>query len=160
MQPISPFLWFDTQAEDAAQFYVSIFPNSRILSTSYYSEGAPYPVGTVMVVQFELNGVLFQALNGGPHFQFSPAVSFAISARDQAEIDHYWNALSGDGGTPGQCGWLDDKFGLSWQVIPAQLGEILSDPDPEKAGRATGALMGMTKIVIAELEAARDGTAA
>lgn len=156
MQSISPFLWFNDQAEEAAEFYVSIFPNSSITEVSRYGEGAPAPAGTAMVVNFVLDGVEFQALNGGPIFTFTEAVSFYVKAETQEDIDRLWNALV-DGGEPSQCGWLKDRYGLSWQIVPPVLGELLSDPDPEKAGRTMQAMLGMSKLDIAALRAAHDG---
>ena len=156
MQKITPFLWFDTQAEEAANFYVSVFKNSKILSVSRYpeGEGMPGPAGRVMVVSFEIEGETFTALNAGPHFKFSEAISFVIDCADQAEVDYFWNTLTADGGQPSQCGWLKDRFGLSWQVTPRRLMELASDPDKAKAGRVMAAMMKMTKIDIAALEAA------
>jgi predicted 3-demethylubiquinone-9 3-methyltransferase (glyoxalase superfamily) len=155
---ITPFLWFDAQAEEAALFYVSLFPDSRIESLTRYSEAGPGPVGSAMTVEFSLRGRRFVALNGGPVFSFTPAVSFVVDCEDQAEIDRYWSALSA-GGSEGQCGWLTDKFGLSWQIVPKALGRILGDPDPERARRATEAMLKMKKLSIAELEAAAGGKA-
>jgi predicted 3-demethylubiquinone-9 3-methyltransferase (glyoxalase superfamily) len=149
-QKITPFLWFNNNAKEAAEFYTGIFDNSRITNLTRYSEGAPMPAGTVMTVAFELDGQKFTALNGGPHFKFNPSVSFVISCNDQKEIDHYWNSLSADPKQE-QCGWLVDKFGLSWQVIPSNLGELLSK-DKERSGRVMAALMKMKKLVIADLE--------
>ena len=151
MQKITPFLWFDTQAEDAAKYYVALFPNSRITSTS------PGPGGTVMTVGFELDGQAFTALNGGPHFTFTEAVSFVVRCADAAEVDRYWDTLTRDGGTESQCGWLKDRFGLSWQVTPRQLGELTSGPDTEKAARVFAAMMQMVKIDVAKLQAAAEG---
>jgi predicted 3-demethylubiquinone-9 3-methyltransferase (glyoxalase superfamily) len=156
MRSISPFLWFDTQAEEAAKFYVSLFPNSRILNTSRYSEAGPGPAGSVMVVEFELNGQRFLALNGGPHFSFTEAVSFSIDCDTQDEIDHYWTKLT-DGGQEVQCGWLKDKFGLSWQVNPVILGKLMSDPNPAKAARVASAMLKMKKFDIPTLERAYRG---
>jgi predicted 3-demethylubiquinone-9 3-methyltransferase (glyoxalase superfamily) len=164
-QPITPCLWFDTQAEEAARFYAGVFKNSRIGTVSRYGEAGHEvhgrPAGSVMTVEFELNGQSFTALNGGPHFKFNEAVSFQIMCRTQEEVDHYWNKLS-QGGDPKaqQCGWLKDKYGLSWQVIPAMLAEMMSDPDREKAGRAMEALLQMKKLDIAALERAYEGEAA
>ena len=149
-QKITPFLWFDTQAEEAAKYYCSIFPDSRITNVTLV------PTGSALVVAFELAGTQFLALNGGPMYQFTEAVSFSIDCKDQAEVDHYWSKLS-EGGTPIQCGWLKDKYGLCWQVIPSILPKLLSDPDPAKAGRAMAAMMTMVKIDIAALEAAAGG---
>jgi len=151
-----PFLWFDDQAEEAANFYVSIFPNSKILAASRYGEAGPGPKGQVMTIQFELDGQTFTALNGGPHFQFNEAVSFVIDCADQAEVDHYWDRLV-DGGTPSQCGWLKDRFGLSWQVVPTVLHALIGDTDPAKAQRATQAMLKMVKLDIAALKAAHAG---
>jgi predicted 3-demethylubiquinone-9 3-methyltransferase (glyoxalase superfamily) len=155
MQKISPFLWFESQAEEAAAFYVSLFDNSEIISMSRYGEGAPVPAGTVMSVSFVLDGVEFQALNGGPAFTFSEAISFYVRAETQQEIDRYWDALT-DGGEPGRCGWLKDKFGLSWQVVPPILGELLGDRDPVKAGKVMQAMLRMQKIDIGGLRAAHE----
>ena len=153
MSKISPFLWFDTQAEEAAEFYVSVFKNSEILGVSRYGEGAPRPAGSAISVTFVLDGLEFQALNGGPEFDFTEAVSFFVSAATQAEIDDLWQKLT-DGGEPGRCGWLTDKYGLSWQVVPPVLGELLGDPDPVKSGRVMQAMLGMGKLDIAGLRAA------
>jgi predicted 3-demethylubiquinone-9 3-methyltransferase (glyoxalase superfamily) len=158
MQKISPFLWFDDQAEEAANFYVSIFKNSKILSVSRYSEDAPYPAGTVMGVTFVLDGVEFQALNGGPQFSFSEAISFFVKAETQDEIDDLWDKLTADG-EPGPCGWLKDKYGLSWQVVPPLLGELLADPDADKASAVMRAMMEMGKIDIEGLQGAYNSVA-
>ena len=155
MPTITPCLWFDEAAEDAANHYVSIFPNSRITSVSRYTEAGPKPAGTPMVVAFELDGHRFTALNGGPEFTFNEAVSFQIDCADQAEVDHYWGRLT-DGGEEGPCGWLKDRYGLSWQVVPAGADELFNDPDPGRASRATEAMMGMRKLDIAALERAAD----
>ncbi|AWB87751.1 VOC family protein [Mycetocola zhujimingii] len=157
MQRITPCLWFDDQAEEAARFYVSVFPNSEIVHVSRYGEGAPMPAGTVLVVLFRLDGVDFQALNGGPAFTFSEAVSFYVNADDQAEIDRLWDTLIADGGQPSQCGWLKDKYGLSWQIVPPVLNEMLEDPDVEKARRVMQSMLGMSKLDIAALQAAYRG---
>jgi predicted 3-demethylubiquinone-9 3-methyltransferase (glyoxalase superfamily) len=157
MSRISPFLWFDTQAEEAAEFYVSLFPNSRITSVSRYPDGGPMPAGLAMGVSFELDGLEMQALNAGPQFPFTEAISFFTRADTQDEIDRLWDALTGNGGQPSQCGWLKDRFGLSWQIVPPALGELLSSPDPAAAGRVMGAMMSMTKIDIAALRAAAAG---
>lgn len=151
MNTITPFLWFDNQAEEAANFYVSIFPNSRIISTN------PGPDGKVMSATFELDGQRFMALNGGPQFKFTEAVSFYINCKDQAEVDNYWEKLVAGGGKTDQCGWLKDQFGLSWQVVPTRLGELLGDPDRAKAGRVMAAMLKMTKLDVAALEAAAKG---
>ncbi|MBC7724589.1 MAG: VOC family protein [Burkholderiaceae bacterium] len=157
MPKITPFLWFDDQAEEAAEFYVAIFENSRITSVSRYPEGSPGEAGTAMSVQFELDGVEFQALNGGPVFSFTEAISFVVDAPTQEEIDRLWTALLADGGTPSQCGWLKDRFGLSWQIVPPILGELLSDPDPERQQRTMQAMLQMQKLDIAVLKAANAG---
>jgi len=159
MQTISPFLWFDDQAEQAAQRYVEIFPNSAITSVARYGEGAPQPAGTAMSVSFVLDGVEVQALNGGPMYSFTEAFSFFVSVPDQAEVDRVWDALTADGGEPGRCGWLKDRWGLSWQVIPTDLPALLGDPDPGRAGRAVNAMLAMGKIDVAALHAAADASA-
>jgi predicted 3-demethylubiquinone-9 3-methyltransferase (glyoxalase superfamily) len=153
MPNVTPFLWFDREAEEAANFYVSIFPNSKITEVSRYPETGPMPAGTVMTVNFELDGKPFTALNAGPHFKFNEAISFVIHCKDQAEIDHYWEKLTA-GGKEVQCGWLKDKYGLSWQVTPDRLLELNADPDKAKAGRVMAAMMKMVKIDIAKLEEA------
>jgi predicted 3-demethylubiquinone-9 3-methyltransferase (glyoxalase superfamily) len=149
----TPCLWFDTEGEDAAELYTSVFPNSKILEVARYGSAGPRPEDTVMTVTFELDGQKFVALNGGPDFKFNEAVSFQIYCRDQAEVDHYWEKL-GEGGEPGPCGWLKDRFGLSWQVVPNRLMELLSDPDREKSQRVMTAMLEMGKIEIDELEQA------
>jgi predicted 3-demethylubiquinone-9 3-methyltransferase (glyoxalase superfamily) len=156
MQKITTFLWFDHEAEEAASLYVSVFPNSRITGVQRYQEGAPLPAGTAMTVSFVLDGVEFEALNGGPAFPFTEAISLFVRAETQPEIDELWDKLTADGGEPGRCGWLKDRFGLSWQVVPPALGELLGDPDPAAAGRVLQAMLGMSKIDIAQLRAARD----
>lgn len=156
MQKITPFLWFDSNAEEAINFYVSIFPDSKILNTSYYPEGMPGLGGKLMTATVDIAGQTLMVLNGGPHYQLTPAVSLFVSCEDQAEVDKLWDTLV-EGGEPSQCGWLVDKFGLSWQIIPKALGECLGDPDPERAGRAVQAMLKMSKIDVAELERARDG---
>lgn len=155
MSTISPFLWFDDQAEEAAEHYVSIFKNSKILSVSRYGEGAPRPAGTAMSVSFVLDGLEFQALNGGPQFQFTEAISMFVRAETQDEIDELWEKLT-NGGEPGQCGWLKDRYGLSWQIVPPVLFELLGDPDPDRSSRVMQAMLGMGKLDIAGLRAARD----
>lgn len=155
MPKITPFLWFDTQAEEAANLYVSIFKNSKILSASRYGEGGPGPKGSVMTITFELDGQKFIALNGGPHFKFTEAVSFSVDCKTQEEVDEYWTKLS-EGGQEGPCGWLKDKYGLSWQIVPTALGELLSDPDPQKSKRVMAAMMQMKKIDISGLKRAYD----
>jgi predicted 3-demethylubiquinone-9 3-methyltransferase (glyoxalase superfamily) len=153
MREITPCLWFDTEGEDAATFYTSIFPNSKILDVSRYGDAGPRPAGTVMTVDFELDGQKFLALNGGPEFTFSEAISFQVHCEDQDEVDAYWTKLS-EGGEEGPCGWLKDRFGLSWQIVPTRLPELLGDPDREKAQRVMACMLGMRKIVIADLERA------
>jgi predicted 3-demethylubiquinone-9 3-methyltransferase (glyoxalase superfamily) len=155
MQKISPFLWFDTQAEEAAKFYVSIFNNSRVLKINRYGEAGPGPEGSVMTVEFELDGLQFIALNGGPQFKFTEAVSFSVDCKTQEEVDEFWEKLSA-GGEQGPCGWLKDKYGLSWQINPTVLGEMLSDPDPAKSKRVMEAMLQMKKIDIAGLKKAYD----
>jgi predicted 3-demethylubiquinone-9 3-methyltransferase (glyoxalase superfamily) len=159
MPRITPNLWFDTQALEAAEFYVSVFPGSEIKDVTHYGEAGPGPAGSVLTVEFTLDGQDFVALNGGPHFTFDEAVSFEITCADQDEIDRYWDALLEGGGQESQCGWLKDRFGLSWQVVPAGMTEVLNDPDRERAERAMQAVLGMVKIDIAALQAAADGTA-
>lgn len=153
MPKITPFLWFDTQAEEAANFYVSLFPNSRITGLSRYTKAGPRPEGMVMMVSFELDGQAFTALNGGPQYTFDQAVSFVVPTRDQAETDRYYNALK-EGGREHACGWVQDRFGLCWQITPNRLMELVSDPDRAKAARVMGAMMTMMNIDIAALEAA------
>ncbi len=155
MQKISPFLWFDTQAEEAANFYVSIFRNSKILKIARYGEAGPGPHGGVMTVAFELEGQTFIALNGGPQFRFTEAVSFSVACETQQEVDELWEKLSA-AGEQGPCGWLKDKYGLSWQINPRILGEMLSDPDPVKSKRVMEAMLQMKKIDIAALKKAYD----
>ena len=156
MQKITPWLWFDTQGEAAATFYTSIFANSRITNVTHYGSAGPRPEGTVMTVTFELEGQEFVALNGGPEFTFDEAISFMVSCQSQEEVDDVWSKLS-DGGEEGPCGWLKDRFGVSWQIIPTALDELLHDPDPEKAQRAMQAMLQMKKIQIDELERAAAG---
>lgn len=155
MPRITPTLWFDTQGEEAATFYVSVFPNSKITDVARYGEAGPRPAGTVMTVDFELDGQQYLALNGGPEFTFNEAVSFTIDCADQEEVDYYWAKLS-EGGEEGPCGWLKDRFGLSWQVVPADLGKLMSDPDEGRAQRAMTAMLGMKKLDVAALHAAAD----
>ncbi len=154
MQKITPFLWFDHQAEEAAKFYVSLFKNSKILNIARYGEGAPMPKGTVMTVDFVLEGERFTALNGGPMFKFTEAISFLVNCESQDEVDMLWKKLTSNGGVEGQCGWLKDKYGLSWQIIPTALGQMLSDPDPERAQRAMSAMLKMKKIDVETLRQA------
>ena len=159
-QKITPFLWFDKQAEEAAQFYVLIFKNSKMLHVSRYGDAGPGPKGSVMVVNFQLAGQEFTALNGGPLFKFSEAFSFVVNCENQQEVDEYWRKLTSGGGQESQCGWLKDKFGFSWQIVPTALGKLMSDKDPQKANRVMEALLKMKKIDIATLEAAARGEAA
>ena len=156
MQKITPFLWFDDQAEEAVNFYVSIFKNARIGTIARYGDAGPGPKGSVMTVSFELEGQPFTALNGGPPFKFTEAVSFVVHCTDQAEVDELWDKLS-DGGEQGPCGWLKDKFGLSWQIIPSVLMELIGDPDPVKSRRVMEAMLQMTKIDIATIRQAHRG---
>ena len=156
MQRISPCLWFDDQAEEAVDFYLSIFKNSKIKSTTRYSEAGPGPKGSVMVIAFELDGVEFVALNGGPIFKFNEAVSLSISCRTQSEVDHYWNKLVA-GGQESQCGWLKDKYGVSWQVVPLQLTDLMASSDSTRVKRMTEAMFKMKKLDIATLEKAYHG---
>jgi len=155
MQKITTFLWFDGQAEEAMNHYVSIFKNSKVLSVTRWPKGHALE-GSVLVASFELDGVQFQALNGGPQFKFTEAVSLSIDCKTQEEVDHFWSKLT-EGGQPSQCGWLKDKFGLSWQVVPEQLPRLLQDPDKAKAGRVMQAMMQMGKIDIAKIEEAAKG---
>jgi predicted 3-demethylubiquinone-9 3-methyltransferase (glyoxalase superfamily) len=155
MQNIITCLWFDTDGEDAANFYVSLFKNSRILSVSHYGEAGPRPAGMVMTVSFELDGKEFLALNGGPEYRFTEAVSFQIMCEDQDEVDFFWGSLA-EGGEEGPCGWLKDRYGVSWQVVPTALPELLGDPDAARAQRAQKAMLGMGKLDIAELRRAAD----
>ena len=152
-----PCLWFDGQAEQAARFYVDVFPRSEVTSVSRVRSEGPHgqPVGSALTVAFVLDGQAFTALNGGPHFTFSPATSFTISCADQSEVDHYWERL-GEGGEHGPCGWLTDRFGLSWQVVPTRLVELLEDPDDARADRAMQAMLQMTRLDVATLERAAD----
>jgi predicted 3-demethylubiquinone-9 3-methyltransferase (glyoxalase superfamily) len=156
MQKITPFLWFDDQAEEAANLYTSIIDNSRVLNVSRYGETGPGEPGSVMTVEFELDGQKFVGLNGGPAHQFTEAVSFVVNCETQEEVNELWERLS-EGGEEGPCGWLKDRFGLSWQIVPTALPRLLSDPDRAKANRAMQAMMGMKKIEIAELERAAEG---
>lgn len=153
-QRITPFLWFDGAAEEAANFYVAIFPNSKITSATRTGEAGPGPKGSVLTIGFELDGLKFTGLNGGPMFKFTEALSLVVHCETQAEVDHYWKRLQAGGGNFSQCGWLKDKFGLSWQVVPDALFELLQDKEPDRARRVMGALMQMSKIDIATLKAA------
>ncbi|MZE76230.1 VOC family protein [Streptomyces xinghaiensis] len=150
-------LWFDGRAEEAAQYYTSVFEDGRIGKTSRYTEAGPGPAGSVVTVDFEINGQKFVALNGGPEFSFTEAISFQITCENQAEVDHYWDRLTEGGGQEVQCGWVKDRFGVSWQIVPAVLLDMVGDPDPEKAKRATEAMLGMKKLDIAELRKAYEG---
>jgi len=158
---VAPCLWFNGQAEEAANSYISIFPNSKIKQISRYGDSkgfpTPFPKGTALMVEFTLDGQRFQALNGGPQFKHSEAISLSISCRDAAEVDHYWIKLTADGGSESQCGWLKDRFGVSWQVVPDELGKLIGDPDPARAGRALQAMLKMKKLDIAAMRAAADG---
>ena len=158
-QKITPNLWFDTEAEEAAEFYTSVFKNSRILGKTHYPENAPREAGMVMTVEWELDGQRFIGINGGPDFKFDEAVSFEVSCADQDEVDYFWERLS-EGGSEGPCGWVKDKFGLAWQVVPTGMDELFADPDPKRAERAMQAMLQMKKLDIAELRAAADGVPA
>jgi predicted 3-demethylubiquinone-9 3-methyltransferase (glyoxalase superfamily) len=158
-QKITPNLWFDTEAEEAADFYTSIFKNSRIVHVARYTEAGPRPAGTVMVVEFELDGQRFVGINGGPQFNFDEAVSFQIPCETQEEVDYYWGRLT-DGGQGGRCGWLKDRYGLSWQVTPTGMEELFASLDPQRAERAMAAMLEMGKIDIAALRSAADGVPA
>jgi len=155
MPQITPNLWFDTQGEDAARFYVSIFPNSEITGVTRYSEAGPGPPGSILTVDFTLDGQEFTAINGGPHFTFNEAISLLITCADQEEIDYYWDRLT-EGGEESQCGWLKDRYGLSWQVAPAGMNELLNDPDRSRGQRAMEAVLGMKKLDVAAIFAAAD----
>jgi predicted 3-demethylubiquinone-9 3-methyltransferase (glyoxalase superfamily) len=156
MQKITPCLWFDTEGEEAATFYTSVFPNSKVVHVAHFGSAGPRPEGTVMAVSFELDGQKFVALNGGPQFTFDEAISFQVDCRSQEEVDALWAALT-EGGEEGPCGWLKDKFGVSWQIVPARLTELLSDPDAARSQRVMAAMLTMKKIEIAELEQAAGG---
>lgn len=155
-KPFITCLWFDTQGEEAALHYTSIFKNSRIVSVQRYTEAGPRPAGSVMIVEFELNGQKFTALNGGPQYSFTPAVSLMVECADQAEVDYYWDRL-GEGGQAIACGWVQDKYGFCWQVVPSAFFEMLKDPDQEKVARVTAAMLSMMKFDIAQLERAYAG---
>lgn len=157
MQKISPCLWFDGNAEEAANFYVSIFPNSTIDKIMRSGDAGPGPKGSALLVAFTLDGQSFQALNGGPQYKFTEAISLSVDCKDQAEVDKFWNALVRDGGKPVQCGWLKDKYGLSWQIVPRRLVELLNDSDAAKSARTMQAMMKMVKTDVAELERAAKG---
>ena len=156
MPAVVPNLWFDTAALDADEYYCTVFPRSRVVSVAPYPESAGERAGTPLSVTFELDGSRFVGINGGPRFTFDEAVSFAIDCADQSEVDHYWDALTA-GGRESECGWLVDRFGLSWQVVPRRLHELLADPDPARAGRAVQAMYGMRRLDVAALERAADG---
>jgi predicted 3-demethylubiquinone-9 3-methyltransferase (glyoxalase superfamily) len=160
VQKIVPNLWFDTEAEEAAKFYLSVFENSRILNVTHYTEAGPREAGLVMTVEWELDGQRFVGINGGPEFKFDEAVSFQINCKDQDEVDYYWEKLTADGGKEGQCGWLTDMYGLSWQVTPEGMEELFADPDPERAKRAMEAMLKMSKLDLDALRAAADGITA
>ena len=155
MPRITPNLWFDTESKEAAEFYVSVFPNSEIRNVSHYGEAGPREAGMVLTVDFVLDGQEFTAINGGPEFTFDEAISLLINCADQDEVDYYWTKLS-EGGAEGQCGWLKDRYGLSWQVVPAGMGELMTDPDEGRAQRAMKAMLGMKKLDVAALRAAAD----
>jgi predicted 3-demethylubiquinone-9 3-methyltransferase (glyoxalase superfamily) len=157
MQKITPFLWFETQAEEAMNFYVSIFKNSKVLGVGRYGDEGPGEPGSVMTASFEIEGMEFTALNGGPEFKFNESVSFLVHCQTQEEVDYYWSRLTADGGEESMCGWLKDKYGLSWQIVPDALMEMLSDPDKGKAGRVMQAMLQMRKIDLAELRRASTG---
>jgi predicted 3-demethylubiquinone-9 3-methyltransferase (glyoxalase superfamily) len=156
MQKITPFLWFDQQAEEAANYYVSIFKNSKVVSISRYGEDAPRPAGTAQIVMFQIDGQEYMALNGGPEFKFTEAISLFVNCESQEEVDLYWEKLAA-GGEKGQCGWLKDRFGLSWQIVPSALGELMGDPDPEISRRVMEAMLRMSKIDIDSLKKAYRG---
>jgi predicted 3-demethylubiquinone-9 3-methyltransferase (glyoxalase superfamily) len=159
MDRIAPCLWFDTEAEEAAEFYTSVFPNSRIVHVSHYGSAGPRPEGIVMEVEFELDGRSVLALNGGPQFRFTEAISLQADCKDQDEVDRLWETLS-EGGEEGRCGWLKDRYGVSWQIVPSRMYELIADPDSERAQRAIAAMLQMGKIEIADLERAADGVGA
>jgi len=157
MQKISPCLWFDRNAEDAVRFYTSVFKDSKVVNILRCGDAGPWPKGTVLMIQFQLAGQDFQALNGGPQFKFTEAISLSVDCESQAEVDELWAKLTADGGQPSQCSWLKDKFGVSWQIVPRALPQLLNDPNPEKAKRAMQAMMQMGKIDIAKLKQAVEG---
>ena len=159
MPMITPNLWFDTQSEEAAEFYCSVFPNSKITNVTHYGEAGPRPAGMVLTVDFVLDGQEYTAINGGPEFTFTEAISLLINCADQEEVDYYWSKLS-EGGEEGPCGWLKDRYGLSWQVVPEGMDELFSDPDPQRVERAWKAMMEMRKLDIAALQSAADGVPA
>jgi predicted 3-demethylubiquinone-9 3-methyltransferase (glyoxalase superfamily) len=157
MPQITPNLWFDRNGLEAAEYYVSLFPNSKIDNVSHYGESGGERAGEVLTVDFELDGMRFTIINGGPQFTFDEAVSFLVNCKDQAEVDHYWDRIVADGGEEGPCGWCKDKFGLSWQIVPDMMEQLITDPDPARANRAMEAMMGMKKLDVAALQAAADG---
>ena len=157
MQKITTFLWFDDQAEEAVNFYTSLFQDAKVLEVSRYGEAGPGPEGEVMVINFQLAGQEFTALNGGPQFKFNEAISLVVNCESQAEVDRLWEELTADGGKESMCGWLKDKYGLSWQIVPTVLGKLASDPDPVKAQRVIQAMLQMRKLDIAELQKAYEG---
>lgn len=154
---VTPFLWFNNNAEEAANFYVSLFADSKIVDVARWSKGSPYPEDSVMSVTFDLAGQEYIALNGGPHYVLDEAFSLFVNCEDQNEVDRYWDALLADGGEASRCGWLKDRFGVSWQIVPKALGDALSDPDPERAGRAMKAMLQTVKLDVAAIEAALRG---
>jgi predicted 3-demethylubiquinone-9 3-methyltransferase (glyoxalase superfamily) len=156
MPRITPNLWFDTESLEAAEFYCSVFPNSEIKNVSHYTDAGPRPAGTVLTVDFVLDGQELTAINGGPEFTFDEAISLLINCKDQDEVDYYWDKLT-EGGEESQCGWLKDRYGLSWQVVPEGMAELMNDPDPARATRAMKAMLGMKKLDVAALWAAADG---
>jgi len=155
-QPIAPCLWFDSNAEEAVNYYVSVFKDSKVDYIGHFTNEGPAPDAPVMFIDFQINGQPFQAINGGPLFSFSEAISFSIECADQEEVDYYWNTLTADGGEPGPCGWLKDKYGVSWQVAPRVLGELLRSDDQKRAGQAMRKMLQMGKLDVAELQAAYD----
>lgn len=156
MQKITPYLWFDNQAEEAVKFYISLFKNSKITTVTYYGEGMPLPAGTVLTISFELAGQEFVALNGGPYYKFTEAISLFVDCEDQEEVDDLWTKFTA-GGEESMCGWLKDKYGLSWQIVPKALGRMMSDPDPVKVQRMVQAMLQMKKLDVAGLQRAFDG---
>jgi predicted 3-demethylubiquinone-9 3-methyltransferase (glyoxalase superfamily) len=156
MPRITPNLWFDTQSEEAAEFYCSVFPNSKITNVSHYTEAGPRPAGMVLTVDFVLDGQELTAINGGPEFTFDEAISLMVNCADQEEVDYYWEKLTADGGEESVCGWLKDKYGLSWQIVPEGMVELFTDPDKGRAERAMKAMLGMKKLDIAAIQAAAD----
>lgn len=158
MQKITPFLWFDNQAEEAARFYCSIFKDSKLLNVARYGDAGPGPKGSVMIAEFQIEGQKFVALNAGPRFKFTEAISFVINCETQGEVDYFWEKLTADGGAESMCGWLKDKYGLSWQVVPTILAELMADKDATKAQRVMQAMLQMKKIDIPTLKRAYDGT--